>query len=75
MDRRTLREKLEAMAAQDASPEEAEIAARKLLALSGSGQRLPPQRPPAAPAPSHWYWSNTTNSYANVTFNVRVQTR
>ena len=55
MDDRTLIEKLQAMAEQVASPEEAAIAKVKLeakLATSGGGAGVPPQRPPAAPAPA-----------------------
>lgn len=60
-DTRTLREKLEAMAGQDVSPNEAEIARAKLDAM-GAAPPLPPQRPPAvgAPAPMPFTWSVTT---------------
>lgn len=49
-DHRGRIEKLRAMANQTDSPEEAEIARQKLLAM-GAGNRIPPRRPPNAPAP------------------------
>lgn len=65
-DTRTLREKLAAMAAQDVSPHEAEIARAKLATM---GDDPPPPRPPtrnAAPAgdSGRWYQSCTTSSTA-----------
>lgn len=54
---------LRAMADQDVSPNEAEIARAKLAAM-GAGDREPPRRPPAAPAPG-WQWDESS------TINVR----
>lgn len=48
-DTRTLREKLEAMAAQDSSPHEAAIAQAKLADM-GSGHREPPRVRLSAPS-------------------------
>lgn len=74
-DGRSLAEKLQAMAEADESPHEAAIAKAKLDEMGNRG-RIPPRRPPAAPAPEGaWDWdepavaaSNTTN--ASVSFRV-----
>ena len=80
-DRRTLAEKLRAMAEQDVSPNEAAIARAKLEAMGASPP--PPRRPapPAAPAPEPfssgvWFNGETTsttwlhNTVATSTFHV-----
>lgn len=67
-DTRTLREKLQAMADQDVSPNEAEIARAKLDAM-GAAPPLPPQRPPAvgAPMPGWMGWSFTSTTTSATT--------
>lgn len=60
---------LQAMARQDTSPRERDIA-RAVLQAAGEGWDEPPKRPPAAPAypmPSSWH-TNSTNT-ASVGFN------
>lgn len=57
-------EALRAMARQDVSPHERDIARDKLLAM-GEGWDEPPKRPPAAPTPTpqpQWSWSTTTST-------------
>lgn len=61
------------MASQTVSPHEAEIARAKLLA-GGAGEREPPKRPPAAPAPGSWsdwtmtYGTGTSSGTTNTAF-------
>lgn len=67
---------LHAMANQDVSPHERDIARAKLAEM-GAGDRLPPRRPPAVPAPggswdrSFVYLTNASN--VTIT-NVRIWT-
>lgn len=61
---------LRAMANQDVSPNERDIAKAKLLEM-GAADREPPSRPPAAPAPAMpgpSYWTTGTSTTANVWF-------
>lgn len=78
-------EALRAMARQDESPNERDIARDKLLAM-GEGWDEPPRRPPAAPAPGAMPWGHgmtvsftsvTTNttSFTTGTFWVHVETK
>lgn len=75
-----LRRKLEAMAAAEESPHEAAIARAKLEAL-GSGSRVPPRRPPAAPAgpaPDPFAWSSWTTTSSGTTLTgsfVRIEVK
>jgi hypothetical protein len=76
---------LRAMADQDVSPHEAEIARAKLLEM-GAGDREPPQRPPAAPGgsyeehfwPSMSVWTSTatggTVNHSQFGFTIWVTT-
>lgn len=61
---------LRAMARQDVSPHERDIAREKLLAM-GEGWDEPPRRPPAAPAspqPSGWSWTSTSGTTSSTNF-------
>lgn len=70
-DQRTLREKLEAMASQDASPHEAAIA-QAMLADMGAGDREPPRTAVGAPGASwDWTWATGTTT-ATASGNVYV---
>lgn len=68
---------LKAMARQDVSPNERDIARDKLLAM-GEGWDEPPHRPPAAPTPFEPRWSSSSNAATQFTTNyvhIRVTFR
>lgn len=73
--RRPVVDKLRAMADQDVSPYEAEIARGKLLAM-GAGDREPPSRPPAAAAMPQWsgWWMPSAHSATNSTVGTTAGT-